>query len=272
VVQRLQRDQVDSYGGEGDLAAIDDFFESLEAAQIRVAALTQSTSARTRRAKPAPATYRSPSPQSSSLSSPPPSPLPIMPTVLPKARDINLSEVSSFDGSPANLSLFDTHIRNALKRWDIPLYHGGTFIGSEEDGFSFCHPGTDQAKSNYTLGEKLCSGLANKFTGAVNQWWDDYDNSSNKPTPNYWKKATSVDYILAGVVEVSLYDLLVQQFDPSVDAQQVEIELESYRWNLLDKKALSVVPFRGHISRLCTRAGKTGWALSSKSIRNTFPD
>ena len=152
------------------------------------------------------------------------------------------------------------------------MYRGGTVIGSEEDGFSFCRTGTDHAKSNYTLGEKLCSGLANKFTGAADQWWDDYDNSDDKPTPNCWKKATSADHIPAGLVEVSLYDLLVQQFDPSVDAQQVEIELESYRWNLLDKKALSVVPFRGHISRLCTRAGKTGWALSSKSIRNTFPD
>jgi len=170
-VQCLRRDQADSYGGEGHLSAIDDFFASLEAAQIRVAAPTQSVPARTRRAKPAPATYRSPLSQSSSLSPPLPSPPPIMPTVLPKARDINLREVSTFDGSSANLYLFDTHIRNALKRWDIPLYHGGTIIGSEEEGFSFCHAaGTDQAESNYTLGEKPCSGLVNKFTGAADQW------------------------------------------------------------------------------------------------------
>ena len=48
--------------------------------------------------------------------------------------------------------------------------------------------------------------------------------------------------------------------------------MDSYRWDPLDKKALGLVPFRGHVSRLCTRAGKAGWALRGKVIRNTFPD
>lgn len=33
-----------------------------------------------------------------------------------------------------------------------------------------------------------------------------------------------------------------------------------------------MVPFRGHVNRLCTRAGKTSWALKGKAIRSTFPD
>ena len=33
-----------------------------------------------------------------------------------------------------------------------------------------------------------------------------------------------------------------------------------------------MVPFRGHVSRLCTRARKTGWALRGNVIRNTFPE
>ncbi|RPB21348.1 hypothetical protein L211DRAFT_870048 [Terfezia boudieri ATCC MYA-4762] len=48
-----------------------------------------------------------------------------------------------------------------------------------------------------------------------------------------------------GIVEVSLYELLVQQFDPYIDAQQAELELESYKWNPMDKKGLGVVPFKG---------------------------
>lgn len=48
--------------------------------------------------------------------------------------------------------------------------------------------------------------------------------------------------------------------------------MDGYGWHPLDKKALGVVPFRGHMSRLCTRAGKTGWALRDKAIWNTFPD
>ena len=74
------------------------------------------------------------------------------------------------------------------------------------------------------------------------------------------------------MVEVSLYDLLQLQFDPTIDAQQAELELDRYRWNPLDTKALGVVPFRGHVSRLCTRAGKTGWALRGNVICNTFPE
>ena len=107
---------------------------------------------------------------------------------------------------------------------------------------------------NYRLGGKLCSGLCNKLTGAAAQWWDDYAKSG-KPRPNCWKRATDPLFVPAGLVEVSLYDLLASQFDPTVDAQQAELELDSYRWDPLDKKALGLVPFRGHVSRLCTRAG-----------------
>ncbi|RPB19641.1 hypothetical protein L211DRAFT_897370 [Terfezia boudieri ATCC MYA-4762] len=93
------------------------------------------------------------------------------------------------------------------------------------------------------------------------RWWDDYD-SSDKPAPNCWKKASDALHVPDGLVEVSLFDLLVQQFDPTVDAQQAELELDSYRWNPLDKKGLGVVPFRGHAA----------WGSKCKAIRNTFPD
>lgn len=48
--------------------------------------------------------------------------------------------------------------------------------------------------------------------------------------------------------------------------------MDQYRWHHLDEKALDVVPFHGHVSRLCNRVGKTGWALRGNAIRNTFPD
>ena len=60
----------------------------------------------------------------SSLSPPPPRPPlqpllsrpPVMATVLPLAKDINVKDVKDFDGSPANLSMFDTQMENALDR------------------------------------------------------------------------------------------------------------------------------------------------------------
>ena len=86
---------------------------------------------------------------------------------------------------------------------------------------------------NYRLGGKLCSSVAGLFKDAPALWWDDYSQSGN-PKLNCWKRATSALHVPAGIIETSLYDLLVVQFDPTVDVQQAEIELASYQWNPLD--------------------------------------
>ena len=143
--------------------------------------------------------------------------------------------------------------------------------GDSAEGYNFVSANTVGCKSNYRLGTNLCSAVSNRLTGAAATWWDDYD-CSDKPVPNCWKKALDPGFVPPNVVEVSLYDLLVQQFDPTVDAQQAELELANYRWNPLEKNALGVIPFRGHVSRLCSRAGKTGWAMKGIAIRNTFPE
>lgn len=150
---------------------------------------------------------------SPSSSSPPSSPrllhsaLVTMVTVLPLPKDINVKDVKDFDGSPADLSLFDTQIENALDRWDIPAYSGGCVSGDVSRGFEFVVSTVAGGVSNYRLGGKLCSGLCNKLTGAAAQWWDDYAKSG-KPRPNCWKRATDASFVPAGLVEVSLYDLL----------------------------------------------------------------
>ena len=223
---------------------------------------------------------RSPSPARSSPdrepTPPPPTPPlppipPPMPTALPDPDRIgNLKEVKEFNGSPADLSLFVTQIRNALRRKDIPAYYGGCVTGDIAEGYDFVPAITVGCKSNYCLGTNLCSAVSNRLTGAAATWWDDYD-CSDKPVPNCWKKASDASHVPPNVVEVSLYDLLVQQFDPNVDAQQAELELATYRLNPLEKNALEVIPFHGHVSRLCSRAGKTGWAMKGIAIRNTFP-
>ena len=200
------------------------------------------------------------------------SPAPAMATVLPLPAAIKLKVVNKFDGSPADLSLFDTQIRNSLECLDIPAYYGGCVQGSASEGYDFVPSTTPGSVSNYRLGRKLCSAISKKFTGAAAQWWDDYDTKLENPKPNCWKPATAAVYVPEGVVEVSLFTLLTTQFDPTVDAQQAELELAKYRWNPLDKGALGVILFRGHVNRLCTRAGKSSWAIKGIAIRNTFPD
>ena len=105
-----------------------------------------------------------------------------MATVLPLPKDINVKDVKDFDGTPADLSLFDTQVENALDRWDIPAYTGGCVSGDVSRGFEFV-ASTAAGVSNYRLGGKLCSGLCNQLTGAAAQWWDDYAKSG-KPRPN----------------------------------------------------------------------------------------
>ena len=195
-----------------------------------------------------------------------------MATVLPLPSAIKLKEVNKFDGSPADLSLFDTQIRNSLECLDIPAYYGGCVQGSAAEGYDYVPSATAGSVSNYRLGRKLCAAISKKFTEAAAQWWDDYDTKLENPKPNCWKPASAATHVPEGVVEVSLFTLLTTQFDPTVDAQQAELELAKYRWNPLDKGALGVIPFRGHVNRLCTRAGKSSWAIKGIAIRNTFPD
>ena len=65
-----------------------------------------------------------------SVSPPPPTPSPIMPTTLPQSKDIKLKELREFNGNPAQLTFFDTNIRDTLDRWDTPAYHGGCITGN----------------------------------------------------------------------------------------------------------------------------------------------
>lgn len=60
-----------------------------------------------------------------------------MATVLPLPQAIKLKEVNKFDGSPADLSLFDTQIRNSLECLDIPAYHGGCVLGTVAEGYDY---------------------------------------------------------------------------------------------------------------------------------------
>lgn len=116
--------------------------------------------------------------------------------------------------------MFDTQIRNTLDCLDIPVYYGGCVTGSASDGFSYTVAGTLGSVPNYRLGRMLCSAISTKFKDAAAQWWDDYDTTPDNPKPNCWKRATNAAFVPAGVIEVSLYKLLLTQFDPAIDAQQ----------------------------------------------------
>lgn len=152
-----------------------------------------------------------------------------MPTTLPQSKDIKLKELHEFDGNPARLTFFDTNIRDTLNRWDIPAYHGGCVTGNSNDGFEFVAATTAGSVSNCRLGHKGCATITPKFRGAEEQWWNNYSSKPDYLKPNCRKVAPHPPFVPPAVVEVSLYSLLAEQFDPTIDAQQAELELGSYR-------------------------------------------
>ena len=93
-----------------------------------------------------------------------------MPTTLPQTKDIKLKELREFDGNPAQLSFFDTNIRDTLYCWDVPAYHGGCVIGNTDDSFEFVAANTEGGLSNYRLGQKVWLTITPKFRGAAEQW------------------------------------------------------------------------------------------------------
>ena len=173
-------------------------------------------------------------------------------TPLPQSKDIKLKELREFDGNLAQLTFFDTNIRDTLDRWDIPAYHAVCVTGSSDDGYEFVAASIAGSVSNYRLGQKVCATITPKFRGAAEQCWNDYSSKLDYLKPNCWKVAPNPAFVPPTVVKVSLYALLAEQFDPTIDAQQAELELDAYLWHPFDKKALGVVPFRGHVSHLYT--------------------
>ena len=99
------------------------------------------------------------------------------------------------------------------------------------------------AKENYIMGKRVGAGLVSKLEGDAKKWLED-NKAQKKPIPNYWRKHADMDDAIEqgniDVMEISLYDLLKEQFSGEVDARTAEVELKKYKWepfkNLLTSK------------------------------------
>ena len=141
-----------------------------------------------------------------------------MPTTFTQSKDIKLKELREFDCNPAQLTFFEINIRDTLDRWDIPAYHGGCVPANSDDSYEFVAGTTAGSISNYRLGQKVCATITLKFGSTAEQWWNDYSSKPDYLKPNCWKRAPIANLVPATMVEVSLYDLLAEQFDPTIDA------------------------------------------------------
>ena len=75
------------------------------------------------------------------------------------------------------------------------------------------------------------------------------------------------------IEEISLYDLLKNQFSSEVDARAAEIELGRYKWEPFKKNNPQLVTtFRSNIERLMKRAQKIDSFTQMRIIRNALPN
>ena len=197
-----------------------------------------------------------------------------MPTTFP--RDIKLKELKAFNGTAADLESFDNGIKLELLRQNLPLYYRGYVRGNPDTDYEYVSPNSQDSKSNYTMGRRLCAGLAMKLEGDAKKWWEDYDEQDNE-SPNCWKKHKLMKRPIVhgngGIEEISQYELLKKQFSREVDARAAEIELGKYKWELFKKNnSQSVTAFRTHTEGLMKRAQKTDSFTKMRIIRNALPN
>lgn len=138
-----------------------------------------------------------------------------------------------------------------LLKNNLPLYYGGTVRGDPEEEYEYVPANSDNSKSNYLLGSRLCAGLTERLEKSALRWWQDYDGNADNPAPNCWRKHSDnprriPGSVPAGLVEVSLFDLLNAHFSSDMDAREAELELERFRWKPFDKDTpMNVTVFRG---------------------------
>ena len=188
------------------------------------------------------------------------------------SQKIRVADIETFNGTPADLDVFDNSIKQCLMVQNLPLYYGGYVVGDPKEDYEYVAPNTRNTKPNYVIGRRLCAALTMKLKGTAACWWREYDRIGEKPVPNCWKPNVMRRALGSGTVnEVSLYLLLKEQFNGEVDARTAEIELGKFRWEPFKKDGLSVMAFQTTIDQLLRRAQKTSQFDRIRCIRNALP-
>ena len=140
--------------------------------------------------------------------------------------------------------------------------------GSVDEGWEYVT--ASAGKSNYAFGSRLCSKFAATMKGNAACWWEEYCKAGS-PRPNCWKVASGTrcpGTRPIGTIEISLYDLLREEFSTDDDQQSCIAELQRLKWNPTKADALPFATFKSKTKTLTLRAGYTSWSLQCSTIRN----
>ncbi|KAI5776543.1 hypothetical protein EDC01DRAFT_636646 [Geopyxis carbonaria] len=170
--------------------------------------------------------------------------------------------VLAFNGNPGKVLSLDITVEDMCYKHNYPAYYGGTVIGQPKTGYRYVTPGVAGSASNHQFGTRLCSSITAKFVENARMWWEDY-RKHDGPKPNCWKRA-DLNPECAGskplsVTEVSLFDLLKEQFPEEKDEIEAALELKQYKSNPSDKDATPFATFKTYSQSLALRAGIEKW-------------
>ena len=183
--------------------------------------------------------------------------------------EIRTKEITSgFGGDPQDLDRLDIQVYDLCDGNGYPAYYGGLVTGSVDEGWEYVT--ASLGKSNYAFGCCLCSKIAATMQGNAARWWEEYCKAGS-PRPNCWKPASGTQCPGTrpiNTVEVSLYNLLREEFSTDDDQQACIAELQRLKWDPTKPDALPFATFKSKAKTLALRAGYTSWSLQNTIIRS----
>lgn len=141
--------------------------------------------------------------------------------------EIRTKEITGgFSGDPQELDSLDIQVFDLCDGNGYPAYYGGMVAGSIDERWEYVP--ASLGKPNYTFGRRLCSKIASTMKGNAARWWEEYCKAGH-PRPNCWKLSSGAE--CAGtkpptIVEVSLFELLREEFSTDDDQQSCIAELQ----------------------------------------------
>jgi len=183
--------------------------------------------------------------------------------------EIRTKEITSgFGGDPQDLDRLDIQVYDLCDGNGYPAYYGGSVTGSVDEGWEYVTAAS--GKSNYAFGRRLCSKIAATMQGNAARWWEEYYKAGS-PRPNCWKPASGTRCPKTrpiNAVEVSLYNLLHEEFSTDDDQQACIAELQRLKWDPTKPDALPFATFKSKAKTLALRAGYTSWSLQNSIFHN----
>jgi hypothetical protein len=173
----------------------------------------------------------------------------------------DLKGVDKYGGNSKILDSFIDSVETHIAAYGLPVQHAGWVLGkegeysfeeaistTEDDGTSQINP---NASHNYKYGAIFCKQVGVRLEGFARDWWIRLPADKK---PNCWEKAPAPHnrYIPVGTLEISMKEMLQDQFGNRMAAEDAVLALEKFEWT---PSIMSIGELRTRLSILFNEAG-----------------